>query len=71
MDKALVKEFLEVMLANGFEVIKSNSEQIAINNKEGTSPLVVNNDLNYLTPTPYQWHLIENEIKRLEGTYER
>lgn len=65
MDKALVKEFLEVMLANGFEVIKSNSEQIAINNKEGTSPLVVNNDLNYLTPTPIQWYLIENEIKRL------
>lgn len=58
---------LKVLESYGFEVVKSNSGQIALNNKDGTKPFVMMNDINYLTPTPHQWHLIENEIKRLEG----
>lgn len=58
--------FLKTLHQMGFEIIKSNHGQIALNNKENTQPFVVQNDINYLTPTPYQWHLIENEIKRIE-----
>ncbi len=58
--------FLKMLHQMGFEVIKSNSGQIAVNNKDNTQPLVMLNDINYLTPTPYQWYLIENEIKRIE-----
>ena len=57
---------LKVLQSYGFEVVKSNSGQIALNNQDGTQPFVMMNDINYLTPTPHQWHLIENEIKRLE-----
>lgn len=57
---------LKVLLDCGFEIVKSNSGQIALNNQEGTQPFVMMNDINYLTPTPYQWHLIKDEIERLE-----
>ena len=57
---------LIVLLDCGFEIVKSNSGQIALNNQEGTQPFVMMNDINYLTPTPYQWHLIKDEIERLE-----
>lgn len=57
---------LIVLRSYGFEVVKSNSGQIALNNKNGTQPFVMMNDIGYLTPTPYQWHLIDDEIKRLE-----
>ena len=57
---------LKVLQEMGFEVIKSNSGQIAVNNKDGTQPLVMMNDINYLTPTPHQWHLIAKEIERIE-----
>ena len=66
MDKQKVIEMLTVMSYMGFEVIKSNSGQIAINDKKGTAPCVLMNDMDYLTPTPHQWHLIETEIKRLK-----
>ena len=58
---------LKVLQSMGFEIVKSNSGQIALNNQLGTQPFVMMNDINYLTPTPHQWHLIENEIKRLES----
>ena len=57
--------FLEFMKQIGFEAVKSNSGQIALNNKEGTKPFVLTNDLEYLTPTPDQWYNIDDEIKRL------
>lgn len=57
---------LKVLLSYGFEVVKSNSGQIALNNKDGTQPLVMMNDIGYLTPTPHQWYSIESEIERLE-----
>ena len=58
---------LYALQSMGFEVIKSNSGQIAVNNTANTQPLVMNNDINYLTPTPHQWHLITNEIERIKG----
>lgn len=58
--------FLKTLHKIGFEVIKSNSGQIAVNNKENTQPLVLLNDINYLTPTPYEYYLIEDEINRIE-----
>ena len=57
---------LKVLQEMGFEVIKSNSGQIAVNNKDGNQPLVMMNDIGYLTPTPHQWHLIAKEIERIE-----
>ena len=57
---------LKALLTLVFEVVKSNSGQIALNNKDNTKPFVMMNDIGYLTPTPYQWYLIEDEIKRLE-----
>lgn len=50
----------------GFEVIKSNYGQIAMNDTKGKMPLVLINDYGYLTPTPNDWYLIDDEIKRLE-----
>lgn len=58
---------LESMKEMGFEVIKSNSGQIALNNRENTMPFVLTNDIYYLTPTPYQWYSIDDEIRRLRG----
>lgn len=60
---------LKVLQSMGFEVIKSNGGQIALNNKDNNQPLVMMNDIGYLTPTPYQWHLITNEIERMEKIY--
>lgn len=65
MDKVKLSSFLELMKQTGFEVVKSNSGQISLNNKQGTMPFVLTNDLEYLTPTPHQWHDIGVEIKRL------
>ena len=59
--------FLETMQRTGFEVVKSNSGQIALNNRADTMPFVLTNDLDYLTPTPHQWYEIDDEIKRLRG----
>ena len=49
----------------GFEVIKSNYGQIALNNLANTMPFVLNNDIEYLTPLPYKFEFIDDEIKRL------
>lgn len=59
--------FLNIFRTMGFEVVKSNSGQIALNNCENTMPFVLTNDLEYLTPTPCQWYNIDDEIKRLKG----
>ena len=58
---------LKTLKAMGFEFVKSNSGQIALNNKDNTQPFVLVNDIGYLTPTPHQWYLISNEIERLEN----
>lgn len=65
MTKEEIISFLTMFKALGFEVIKSNCGQIALNNKQGTQPLVLNNDIGYLTPSPCNWSLIDEEIKRL------
>lgn len=67
MNKDKILSFLEIMKRTGFEIVKSNSGQIALNNKQGAMPFVLTNDLEYLTPTPHQWHDIDTEIKRLRG----
>lgn len=59
---------LKMLKIMGFEVIKSNSEQIVVNTKENEMPWVMGNDVNYLTPTPCQWYEIDKEIKRLKET---
>ena len=61
---------LKTLKLIGFEVIKSNAEQIAVNSKDNTMPMVVINDIGYLTPTPYQWYNIDDEIKRLQSISE-
>ena len=53
---------LKMLKIMGFEVVKSNSEQIVVNTKENEMPWVMGNDVNYLTPTPYQWYEIDKEI---------
>lgn len=59
-------EFLISCKIAGFEVVKSNSGQIALNNKENTMPFVLNNDIGYLTPQPHIWFDIDDEIKRIK-----
>lgn len=59
-------DHLQIMLIMGFEIIKSNSEQIALNTYKNDMPMVINNDIGYLTPLPYQWFDIKNEIERLK-----
>ena len=59
-------QFLKLMKAMGFEVIKANTGEIALNNKENTLPCVMINDTTYLSPTPFQWYDIDEEIKRFE-----
>ena len=63
-------DFLRTCKMMGFEVIKSNAEQIAINNKANEMPCVVLNDVGYLTPTSYLWYDIDEEIKRLNAEIE-
>ena len=67
MNNEKIIDFLRTCKAMGFEVIKSNSEQIAINNKANEIPCAVINDVGYLSPTPYQWYDIAEEIERLTG----
>ena len=50
----------------GFEVVKSNYGQIALNNLTNTMPCVLTNDIEYLTPLPYKFETIDDEIKRLK-----
>lgn len=66
MNDLSIIDFLVIMKFAGFEVVKSNCGQIALNNKTNTKPFVLTNDIEYLTPTPHEWHLIEDEIKRLK-----
>lgn len=68
-DKEKIKNIilgLNVLQSMGFEVVKSNSEQIALNNKDNNQPFVMLNDIGYLTPLPYAWFDIKNEIERLK-----
>ena len=58
--------FLSMAKGQGFEVIKSNHGQIVLNNRESTNPFICMNDIGYLTPLPYAWSLIDDEIKRWE-----
>lgn len=62
-EQILTLKMLQIL---GFEVVKSNSEQIAVNNKENEMPMVMINDVEYITPTPCQWFDIDAEIKRLK-----
>ena len=57
---------LKMFKSIGFEVVKSNSEQIAVNNKANEMPMVLNNDIGYLTPSPFKFFNIDKEIKRLK-----
>lgn len=59
-------DHLKIMLIMGFEIVKSNSGQIALNTYKGDMPMVVTNDIGYLTPLPYKWFDIKNEIDRLK-----
>lgn len=66
LDKKKVVKYLTMFKAMGFEVIKSNYEQIALNTVKNDMPMVLNNDVGYMTPFPYKWEFIEDEIKRLQ-----
>ena len=66
-DKKKVIQCLTVFRAMGFEVIKSNYGQTALNTVKGDMPMVINNDVGYMTPLPYKWELIDDEIKRLQA----
>ena len=67
-DKQQIEEIilgLKVLQSMGFEVVKSNYGQIALNTYNNDMPMVVNNDIGYLTPLPYKWFDIKSEIERL------
>ena len=66
LDKKKVIQFLTIFKAMGFEVIKSNYGQTALNTVKNDMPMVLNNDVGYMTPLPYKWEFIEDEIKRLQ-----
>ena len=66
MDKKTVIEYLKCFKAMGFEVIKSNYGQTALNTLKNDMPMVLNNDTGYTTPQPWKWELIDDEIKRLQ-----
>lgn len=66
MDKHKVLDGLKVFRAMGFEVIKSNSGQTALNTLKNDMPLVINNNVGYTTPYPWKWELISDEITRIE-----
>ena len=70
MDKQKVIGYLKMFKAVGFEVVKSNHEQTALNTKKNDMPMVLNNDIGYTTPLPWKWELIDNEIKRLQNEVE-
>ena len=71
MDKNTVIEYLKCFRAMGFEVIKSNYGQTALNTLKNDMPMVLNNDMEYTTPQPWKWELIDNEIKRLQNEVEK
>ena len=66
MDKKVIN-YLKCFKAMGFEVIKSNYSQTALNTVKNDIPMVLINDVGYTTPYPYKWELIDDEIKRLES----
>lgn len=66
LDKKKVIQFLTIFKAMGFEVIKSNYGQTALNTVKNDMPMVLNNNVGYMTPLPYKWEFIEDEIKRLQ-----
>ena len=68
LDKATEKviQFLTMFKAMGFEVIKSNYGQTALNTVNSDMPMVLNNDVGYMTPLPNKWEFIDDEIKRLQ-----
>lgn len=61
-----VIQFLLMFKAMGFEVIKSNYGQTALNTVNNDMPMVLNNDVGYMTPLPNKWEFIDDEIKRLQ-----
>lgn len=65
-DKKKVIQFLTMFKAMGFEVIKSNYGQTALNTVNNDMPMVLNNDVGYMTPLPNKWEFIDDEIKRLQ-----
>lgn len=71
MDKKTVIEYLKCFKAMGFEVIKSNYGQTALNTLKNDMPMVLNNDMGYTTPQPWKWERIDDEIKRLENEVEK
>ena len=64
--KKEIIQYLSIFRKMGFEVIKSNYGQTALNTINGDMPLVINNNVGYMTPLPYKWELIDDEIKRLQ-----
>lgn len=65
-DRKKVIQVLTMFKAMGFEVIKSNYGQTALNTVNNNMPMVLNNDVGYMTPLPYKWESIDDEIKRLQ-----
>ena len=65
-DKKKVILYLTMFKAMGFEVIKSNYGQTALNTVNSDMPMVLNNDVGYMTPLPDKWEFINDEIKRLQ-----
>lgn len=70
MDKKTVIAYLKCFKAMGFEVIKSNYGQTALNTLKNDMPMVLNNDMGYTTPQPWKWELLDDEIKRLQEEVE-
>lgn len=65
-DKKKVIQYLTIFKVMGFEIIKSNFGQTALNTVNNDMPLVINNDVGYMTPRPDKWEFIADEIKRLQ-----
>lgn len=51
LDKKKVIQFLTIFKAMGFELIKSNYGQTALNTVKNDMPMVLNNDVGYMTVT--------------------
>ena len=64
--KKEIIQYLSIFRKMGFEVIKSNYGQTALETINGDMSLVINNNVGYMTPLPYKWELIDDEIKRLQ-----
>lgn len=70
MDKKTVIAYLKCFKAMGFEIIKSNYGQTALNTLKNDMPMVINNDVGFTTPKPWKWELLDDEIKRLQEEVE-